>query len=352
MSKFYLGNILNKIFFIILKIFPHSSYKFLIFFFQKIILFIKKVSLDSTIVVNYEIEDIKFKVFVRKQNSQAHYTYTQLLTKGRVYELAVTVCLNSVLKKEAKPIFADIGAFIGHYACYVSKFLKYELPIYAIESNKDFCNDIKKSAMLSNIKNINIINAVLSDKEESLYVYDVGVVNPENIDDKKKDEKEYLEKVSKLGKKSQTTTLDKLFQNKEFLPNILKMDVHGAEGKILNGSNNLLKNNIKYILMEMHTEDDLNKFSPGFSKSKIIKNLLNYNFNCYLISPHSDGFRNLFAPSNEVQRLYLRNIKKLKYLKLENDTVENILYDRNFSDNFILALKKDVNINSLDCFTS
>lgn len=350
MSKSYLGNIINKIFFFILKILPHSSYKFLILFFQKIILFIKKVSLDSTIVFDYEIENIKFKIFVRKQNSQAHYTYTQLLTKGKVYELAVTVCLNSVLKKETKPIFADIGAFVGHYACYVSKSLKYELPVYAIESNKDFCNDIEKSASLSNIKNIEIINAVLSDKEENLYVYDVGVVNPIDINNQKKDEKEYLDKVSKFGKQSQTTTMDKLFENKEYKPNILKMDVHGAEGKILNGSKNLLNNNIKYILMEMHTEKDLNKFSPGYTKSKIIKNLIEKNFNCYLVSPHSDGFRNLFAPSNEVQKLYLKNINKLNYLQLEENTVESVMYDRNFSDNFILALKKDIDINSLSCF--
>ncbi len=350
MSKSFFGNIINKIFFFILKIFPHASYKYLILFFQKIILFLKKVSLDSTIIFNYEIEDIKFKIFVRKQNSQAHYTYTQLLSKGRVYELAVTVCLNSVLKKEINPIFADIGAFVGHYSCYVSKFLKYEKPIYALESNKEFCNDIKKSADLSNIKNIEVINAVLSDKEENLYVYDVGVVNPDNINKEKKDEKEYLEKVSKFGKETQTITMDKLFENKEFMPNILKMDVHGAEGKILNGAKSLLSTNIKYILMEMHREDDLKKFSPGFTKSKIIENLIDYNFNCYLISPHSDGFRNLFAPSNEVQKLYLRNINKLNYLKLEKNIAESVLYDRNFSDNFILALKKDIDINSLSCF--
>ena len=48
------------------------------------------------------------------------------------------------MKKEINPIFADIGAFVGHYSCYVSKFLKYEKPIYALESNKEFCNDIKK----------------------------------------------------------------------------------------------------------------------------------------------------------------------------------------------------------------
>ncbi|MBD1173774.1 FkbM family methyltransferase [Pelagibacterales bacterium SAG-MED01] len=350
MSKSIFGNIINKFFFLILKIFPHSSYKYLIIFFKKIILFIKKVSLDSTIIYNYEVENIKYKIYVRKQNSQAHYTYTQLLTKGKVYELAVTVCLNSILKKEEKPIFADIGAFVGHYACYVSKFLNNDLPVYALESNKDFCNDIEKSASLSNIKNIEIVNAVLSDKKENLFVYDVGVVDPKDISDNQNDEIEYLQKVSKFGKQLETTTLDMVFSKKEYVPNILKMDVHGAEGKILNGSNELLNDNIKYLLMELHTENDLKKFSPGFSKSKIIKNLVDHDFNCYLISPHSDGFRNLYSPNNDTQDLYLKNINKLKYLKIDKDIAESILYDRNFSDIFILALKKNIDINSLSCF--
>ena len=59
--------------------------------------------------------------------TKLHESIQTLYFKGKVYELAVTVCLNSILKKEEKPIFADIGAFVGHYACYVSKFLKYDL---------------------------------------------------------------------------------------------------------------------------------------------------------------------------------------------------------------------------------
>ena len=350
MSNSILGNIFNKLFFLLLKIFPHKTYKYFIIFFKKIILFIKKISLDSTIIFDYEIENIKYKIYVRKQNSQAHYTYTQLLNKGKVYELAVTVCLNSILKKEEKPIFADIGAFVGHYACYVSKFLKYDLPVYALESNKDFCNDMEKSASLSSIKNIEIINAVLSDKKENLFVYDVGVVNPKDILNNQNDEAQYLEKVSKFGKQLETTTLDTVFKEKKHVPNILKMDVHGAEGKILNGSEELLNNNIKYLLMELHTENDLKKFSPGFSKSKIIKNLIDHDFNCYLISPHSDGFRNLYSPNDNTQDLYLKNVNKLRYLKIEKDVAESVLYDRNFSDIFVLALKNDLDINSLSCF--
>ena len=98
MIKSLLGKIVYGLYYLILKIFPHKIYRYIIFILKKIIHYTKKVSLDSTIIADYEIENIKFKMYVRKQNSQAHYTYTQLLSKGRVYELAITVCLNSILK--------------------------------------------------------------------------------------------------------------------------------------------------------------------------------------------------------------------------------------------------------------
>ena len=47
---------------------------------------------------------------------------------------------------------------------------------------------------------------------------------------------------------------------------------------------------------------------------------------------------------------YLNNTSKLKYLKIEKDLTASVLYDRNFSDIFILAIKKEINITSLDCF--
>ena len=128
------------------------------------------------------------------------------------------------------------------------------------------------------------------------------------------------------------------------------MDVHGAEGKILFGSKNLLKKNVNYLLMELHTSDQLEKYSPGFTKADIIKGLIDLDFNCYMISPHSSEYRNL-APSDwATQQSYLNNTSKLKYLKIEKDLATSVLYDRNFSDILILALKKEMNIDSLDCF--
>ena len=146
MLKSLFGKTAYFLYFIILKCIPQKFYKYIIIAFEKFIIYTKKISSKHTIVVGQQIQNINFKIYVRKNNAQAHYTYTQLLDKKKVYELYITVCLNSILKNETKPVFADVGAFVGHYACYVSKFLNYNLPVYALESNDEFCKDIKKSA--------------------------------------------------------------------------------------------------------------------------------------------------------------------------------------------------------------
>ena len=350
MLKSLLGKIVYYSYFVILKPIPQKFYKYIIIILEKFILYTKKISMGHTIIVDQQIKNISFKIYVRKNNSQAHYVYTQLLDGKKIYEPSIIVCLNSILKNEKKPVFADVGAFVGHYSCYVSKFLNYDLPVYALESNDKFCEDIKKSASLSKISNIEVLNCLLSDKKEELFAYDVTVMNPDELQKKKLVDSDYLKKVLKFGKKKFTTTMDDVFKKKKIIPNILKMDVHGAEGKILFGSKNLLKKNVNYLLMELHTSKDLEKYSPGFTKADIIKGLIDLDFNCYMISPHSDDYRNLIATDRTTQQSYLNNTSKLKYLKIEKDLTASVLYDRNFSDIFILAIKKEINITSLDCF--
>ena len=102
--------------------------------------------------------------------------------------------------------------------------------------------------------------------------------------------------------------------------------------------------------MELHVTQYLKRHSPGITKADIIKGLIDLDFNCYMISPHSDGYRNLIVTDWTTQQSYLNNTSKLKYLKIEKDLAVSFLYDRNFSDIFILAIKKEINITSLGCF--
>ena len=344
MLKSLLKKIIYYSYSFILKFVPYKFYKYIIIILEKLILLTREISFGQNIIVDQQIQNIDFKIYLRKKNIGAHYLYTQILDGKKIYEPFIITCLNSILKNEKKPVFADVGAFVGHYSLYVSKFLNYDLPVYALESNDNFCEDIKKSASLNKVSNIEVSNCLLSDKKEELFAYDVTVMNPRELYEKNLVNSDFLKNVLKFGKKKFTSTMDDIFKEKKIIPNIIKIDVHGAEGKILSGSKNLLKKNVNYLLMELHTSNDLVKYSPGYTKEDIIKGLIDLDFNCYMISPHQ------LTTDLITQQSYLNNTSKLKYLKIEKDLVASVLYDRNFSDIFILAIKNEININSLGCF--
>ena len=71
--------------------------------------------------------------------------------KEYIYEYSVIKILQNLLRLEKNPLFIDVGAFQGYYACYVSKYLNDRFPVYAIESNNLYCADIKKAISLNNL---------------------------------------------------------------------------------------------------------------------------------------------------------------------------------------------------------
>ena len=64
-----------------------------------------------------------------------------------------------------------------------------------------------------------------------------------------------------------------MFHTYKVMPNILKIDVHGAEGLVLNGAKNILENSVEYILLEVHQQQLLDLFSNGIKKNEILDQL-------------------------------------------------------------------------------
>ena len=79
----------------------------------------------------------------------------------------------------------------------------------------------------------------------------------------------------------------------------------------------------------MKTETFIKKFSEGYNRSEIVKNLINNNFSCYLISP----FRELDNTGQD--EVYLKNFKKLKWKEISTLNLDDLLFGRD-KDLFIL----------------
>lgn len=295
-------------------------------------------------IVSLNIKRINFKLYVRRKNIQGHSVYGFMSDNKHVYEVAIITCLNNIVEKYKDIIFADIGSFVGFYAIYFSKLTVNSSKVYAVESNELYCKDIKKSLSINNIQNIEILNAILSDRDEEQIFYREFALLKENLKSSNFQNKRLFNEISANSKKNITVKLDDLFLNKKQKPNILKIDVHGAEGKVIRGGKKILQENVKVILLELHSQKDLDIYSNGIKRKEVISELNILGFKTYLISP----FRELDRKGLDDK--FLSYEKKLSYKEITKFNADDLFYGNN-NDVFILCLNKTYEIEKFNCFS-
>jgi FkbM family methyltransferase len=213
------------------------------------------------------IEDIKVILYLKKNDDQAQDVYRPLHKENVIYELPLLSILVEIFNKKKFSNFLDLGSFMGYYPCVLGKYFENKkLNIFAVESNPEYFKYIQKNINRNNLKNIKVFNEILSDRIEDLYV------------DK---EKVYSNNDNLNLIKKPSITLDQLCKNNNIIPEVVKIDVHGFEGRVLNGFETNACNNVKIILLELHSDIFLNKFSNS-NKKQIINFLRKNNFNCYI----------------------------------------------------------------------
>ena len=286
----------------------------------------KKKNIKSVIC----FQNIEFKLNLKKDDHQAHDVYRNLNKKKNViYELPLITIIIEILKKENFKNFLDLGAFMGYYSCLLGKlFHNKDITFHAIESNEVYCSYINKNIEENKLKNVNLINAVLSDKSELLYI--------ENESVKSKD-------INNKLVKTQSNTLDSICSQFSIKPEILKIDVHGFEGKVLNGFKNNLVENSKIVLLELHSNSYLKEYSDS-NKKEIINFLLDLNFNCYIVPYY--GELNLY----KVDSNFLIENHKVSFRKINKSNYEDLFFDKEHTDNLIVAFKQEIDINKYNCF--
>ena len=246
-----------------------------------------------------------------------------------IYEYPVIKILQSIFKIEKKPIFMDIGAYQGYFAFFVSKYLNDNFPVYAIESNKEYCKDLEISSKNNNFSNCNIINEILSDEVKEMYIESTSV----NTTSKKS----FINNRKLIKSK----TLDNVVDKHKIRPNILKIDVHGSEGPLIRGGNKTITNYVNFILLELHPPSYIDKYSPGFTREMIINDIIELGFDCYAIGP----FRTL---NTDEGKNFIKE-KKISGIKISKNSLKEILFDIS-SGSMILAVRKGFEIKQLDCF--
>jgi FkbM family methyltransferase len=160
--------------------------------------------------------------------------------------------LNEILMRMNKQnIFWDVGANIGFYSIIASKEMNYINKIFAFEPEPKTFNILRKNIELNKVNNINALPVALGDisGEKLLYPSDSPNFGAHSFVQRTDF------KTKKKGVRIKINTADKIIDELKIeTPEVIKIDVEGAEILVLRGMKNIFKSEkLKTIFCEIHT---------------------------------------------------------------------------------------------------
>jgi len=251
---------------------------------------IKKLNYDYTGLISFKVTP--------STNIQLKVDFRFLSILSSMPNRVLRGIVRRILKKGY--VVTDVGAFIGGYTFFFSELVGSEGKVYAFEPVPYLFNILKFHCSLFNFDNIVIENKAVAEHEGCSKL----ILNEENIQDNRLVYKENAKKYFLVN----TISLDKYFEKYSILPDIIKIDVQGAEFKVFRGMLNLIKRKDNLtIICEFWPEgiresgDDPLKFlnfvsELGFKifeidyKNNRISYVNNLNF---LVEKHSNDFCDL-----------------------------------------------------------
>jgi FkbM family methyltransferase len=232
---------------------------------------------DEYIDINFPVEKIKLKFMNNDIVNQINYC----VNKEKKFKQLI---LDLIKNKDINNNIIDCGAYYGDNSLPWAKV--YNSTVYAFEPTLLKCEYIDKVCKLNNIKNLEIINYGLSDKNEVINIIDPKNHNNNYIGIKNAN--------YNSGIKEKFVKLDDLYSN-NVVKNVdfMHFDVEGYEDKVLIGSKKIINDLKPIISVEIHPH------YPYMGDSVFVLKILDeLQYKCFIIDEICGGIstcRNLIC---------------------------------------------------------
>ena len=209
---------------------------------------------------------------------------------GEYYERNVIYFLDRIVRSYVKPIMIDVGANCGYYSIRYSDVCK---KIFAFEPVASTYKTLEANIYRNSIINIKTLNYGLSEAAGELLINLYNSSANNSIFERNIPKEHSLKKIgTELIK---LNSLDNLIAAKEVeIPDIIKIDVEGAELNVLKGAQKTISQYRPTILFEYSTSTALD---AGYSKEILLDVLNLTNYKVYGI-PEDENDCNLIFERN------------------------------------------------------
>lgn len=170
-----------------------------------------------------------------------HYRYS----KGEMHEPPVSLELLSRL--DGAKVFADVGAHLGYYACIAGSAFP-DLRLYLFEMNHNLVELIERNLAANKLETALVTNKPVSDRRQKISYED-------NSLDAGLSMSQTEQNAGQNGRgvvHTESVSLDEFFADKDAVPDVIKIDVQGAEMQVLRGARQLIKRNNPTLFLEVH----------------------------------------------------------------------------------------------------
>lgn len=192
---------------------------------------------------------------------------------GLIHEKRVTEMLVGAL--QGAKCFVDVGANLGWYTCLASGHMPHGT-VHSFEMDDLNYSLLIKNLAVNNCKNVKAHNMAVCDSRGTV-TYSRENNHPSS---------DFCIKTDEIIGRSlkcvsvDSITLDDFLESNGIVPDVMKIDVEGAEMQVLNGARQTLKKYRPVLFLEIHPEN-----LPGFhtSTSEILSLLIQNNYTVFEI---------------------------------------------------------------------
>jgi FkbM family methyltransferase len=146
--------------------------------------------------------------------------------------------------------FLDVGAHFGYFTSLASTLVGKEGRVFSIEASKNTFKVLKKN--IAKVENIKCFQMAIADKNEPLKFYEFPILFSEynSTEVNQYIHEPWYQKNKPTKFLVECITLVDFINNHGIQPKIIKIDVEGAEHKVIDGGMEYFKNNVPIIIME------------------------------------------------------------------------------------------------------
>ena len=182
------------------------------------------------------------RVIFVTEDRQSKWFFHHRYRQGQWHEPPVTRLLLSHLA--GSRAFADVGAHLGYFGC-IAGAIDRDRQVFLFEMNHNLAPIIRRNLDANGITRGEVINHPVSDRKKTVS-YDRDAT------------RSGLSMAPDAGVSGaplhqiETITLDDYFLGREVVPDVIKIDVQGAELEALKGAERLLREHHPVLFLEIH----------------------------------------------------------------------------------------------------